>query len=498
MAQADTDIKTNDASSSKETNNLGLTPTGYEREKLDRLLKILDNGFGMDSDKRKVKFLDAKKNVQSPQRVKTFYVESWPEVKVKLGNTIRPMSGSRHLIGGTPITVETAVSLKHMIFGSWASQVHFFSTEWKKSTVNFYDISGPFSFGLQTLRSGSRGLVLAIQAYLLKSLIFDRQFASLALIRSALQPNEFERKRALVSALCQILWKVGDNRRCCVCLQQVARCFPNDYRCRDDGITEKILLFEFKNYKDLEMFMNRHWTEFQREGNNGCIMFLYSIILSRTTEKIYDDLQMEEDDRKRKLLTDNEDCSMALLNLLTTGIATPYLHNNNLIYSEDAKVLEDEPINARDQRNPTPDEEMNEEDAKPRRGIQVRSTIGFLYYDKTEQQNARTEVGSMLKTPKLPIWLTSTNGQIGLLFSNKIDLVSDWRVENRFSLHYYTGLAAHKPCILDIETRHGRTVRGHTTLTRRKEDDRIPSMEHIVMTKWYGAAIKWQGCDPFF
>lgn len=497
MAQTDTDVTMNGANTTKDTTDLGLTPTGYEREKLNRLLKILDNGFGVDGEKRKVKFLDNKKNVPSPQRVKTFYVESWPEVKVKLGNTIRPMSGSRHLIGGTPITVETAVSLKHMIFGSWSSQVHFFSTEWRKSTIDFYDISGPFCYGLQTLRCGSRGLVLAIQAYLLKSLIFDRQFASLALIRSALQPNEFERKRALISALCQILWKVGDNRRCCVCLQQVDRCYPNDYRCRDDGITEKIVLFEFKNYKDLEMFMNRHWTEFQREGNNGCIMYLYSIILSRTTEKIYDDMQMEEDDRQRKLLTDNEECSMAFLNLLMTGMATPYLHNNNLIYSEDAKLLDESPINARDQRNPTPDQE-NEEHAKPRKGIQVRSTIGFLHYDKTEHQDNRTEVGSMLKTPKLPLWLTNTNGQIGLLFSNKIDLVSDWRVENRFSLHYYTGLATHRPCILDVETRHGRTVKGQTLLSRRKEDDKIPSLEHVIMSKWYGAAIRWQGCDPFF
>ncbi|XP_021350421.1 inactive ubiquitin carboxyl-terminal hydrolase MINDY-4B-like isoform X2 [Mizuhopecten yessoensis] len=476
MAKADMDIEMNGASSSKDTNKLGLTPTGYEREKLNRLLKILDGGFGVDESKRRVRFRDAEKD--SPrlltQRVKTFYVESWPEVKVKLGNTIRPMSGSRHLIGGTPITVETAVSLKHMIFGSWASQVHFFSTEWRKSTIDFYDISGPFSFGLQTLKCGSRGLVLAIQAYLLKSLIFDRQFASIALIRSALQPNDFERRRALISAMCQILWLVGDNRRCCVCLQQVDRCYANDYRCRDDGITEKILLFEFKKYQDLEMFMKRHWTEFQREGNNGCIMFLYSIILSRTPGKIYEDLQMDEDDRQRKLLTDNEACSTAFLNLLMTGMATPYLHNNNQIYSEEAKVL-----------------------AKPRRGIQSRSTIGFLYFDKTEPQKDRTEVGSMLKTPKLPIWLTSTNGQIGLLFSNKIELVSDWRVENRFSLQYYTGLSAHKPCTLEIETRNGRTIRGQTLLTRRKEDDRIPSLEQGIMTKWYGAAIKWQGCDPF-
>ena len=46
----------------------------------------------------------------------------------------------------------------------------------------------------------------------------------------------------------------------------------------------------------------------------------------------------------------------------------------------------------------------------------------------------------MLKTPKKPIWITHVNGQWGLLFSTNPDLVSDWRSEHRFTLHYYTGL----------------------------------------------------------
>ena len=48
----------------------------------------------------------------------------------------------------------------------------------------------------------------------------------------------------------------------------------------------------------------------------------------------------------------------------------------------------------------------------------------------------------MLKTPKTPIWLTKVNHMYGLLFSTNLDLVSDWRIENRFSLSYYTGLVS--------------------------------------------------------
>lgn len=56
----------------------------------------------------------------------------------------------------------------------------------------------------------------------------------------------------------------------------------------------------------------------------------------------------------------------------------------------------------------------------------------------------------MLKTPKCPIWITNINGQIGLLFSINLDLVSDWRIENRFVLNYYTGLPTHPKCCLNI------------------------------------------------
>jgi hypothetical protein len=57
---------------------------------------------------------------------------------------------------------------------------------------------------------------------------------------SALKPNEFERRRALISALCDILWAAGEKKRCCICLLQEDRCYEQDYSIRDDKITEKV------------------------------------------------------------------------------------------------------------------------------------------------------------------------------------------------------------------------------------------------------------------
>ena len=61
-------------------------------------------------------------------------------------------------------------------------------------------------------------------------------------------------------------------------------------------------------------------------------------VLSILSCRIKEDLQMSED-CKEKLLTDNEECSQALINLLLTGQAVKYLHNGNMIYNNIGKLL---------------------------------------------------------------------------------------------------------------------------------------------------------------
>lgn len=74
-------------------------------------------------------------------------------------------------------------------------------------------------------------------------------------------------------------------------------------------------------------------------------------------------------------------------------------------------------------------------------GIKQRNDIGILYWDSKEEDNARTEIGSMLKTPKFPIWLVLMGKlNIAILFNTNIDLINNWRLEQNFSLNFYTGL----------------------------------------------------------
>ena len=124
-----------------------------------------------------------------------------------------------------------------------------------------------------------------------------------------------------------------------------------------------------------------------------------------------------------------EDCKQGLFNLVLAGVATPYVHNGSVFYDADGQALE-----------------------KPLNGLKKRNDVGLLYWDPKEEDDKRTEVGSMLKTPKLPIWLVLMGkNQIAILFNTNIDLMNNWRLEQNFSLHFYSGLKKQEyECKIDI------------------------------------------------
>ncbi|KAK7482891.1 hypothetical protein BaRGS_00025924 [Batillaria attramentaria] len=427
-----------------------------EKDQLLRLLNFLERDkINLGDVKKRLAEIDTRYSLPaSPlgmaptatglhQRVNTFYMDKWPELQVKRGQNIiapsrNPGSGHR-TIGGTPIVLETAIDLRKIVYGT---TLHSFSREWKKSTLAFQDID----VWIKRL-----GIVCS----------------------SSLRPNSFERRKALIDGMCEMLWQAGEKRRCSVVLMEDEACFGPDYRYRFDSITERLHLFEFKKFEDVQFFIKRNLDRFQAESGCGLILFLYSLVLSRTIPKVRDDMDASEDS-KGKLLTDMEDVTVSLLNLALTGRAVSYLHNGDLLYDCKGNLL-----------------------PRPLKGVKERSNIGYLFWDKGEDPDTRTEVGSMLKTPKTPIWVTKVNHMYGLLFSTNLDLVSDWRIECRFTLSYYTGLVSQpKTVTLNVETRIGRP-RPKTSLGRKQEESKIPPLENCIMTKWYGANVGWNGTSPF-
>ena len=68
---------------------------------------------------------------------------------------------------------------------------------------------------------------------------------------------------------------------------------------------------------------------------------------------------------------------------------------------------------------------------KERTGCINRNDIGFLLWDRDESRTARWQLGSRLKTPTLPMWVTKVNGSYGVLFNPNKELMRSYAAENR-------------------------------------------------------------------
>lgn len=63
--------------------------------------------------------------------------------------------------------------------------------------------------------------------------------------------------------------------------------------------------------------------------------------------------------------------------------------------------------------------------------METRNEIGMLLWEKDEEETAAFNLGSRLKTPVLPIWVTRCNGSIGILFNPNRELMRSYHAENR-------------------------------------------------------------------
>ena len=131
---------------------------------------------------------------------------------------------------------------------------------------------------------------------------------------------------------------------------------------------------------------------------------------------------------------------MCLSNLMLTGVATPYIFNGVMAvdYSEDTN--------------------FNFKDGKM--GITTRNDIGLLFWDETPKKTEEAGLGSRLKTPILPIWVTCVNENWGVLFNPNKDLMKSYAAENRFNLYYYSNTTIKEKIdtILTIDTRDKKYV----------------------------------------
>lgn len=80
-----------------------------------------------------------------------------------------------------------------------------------------------------------------------------------------------------------------------------------------------------------------------------------------------------------------------------------------------------------------------DDQAMPQFGVLNRSEVGFLVWDEcTDGKVAETrQPGSRLKTPSLPVWVSSCAGHYGVLFNTNRELLRNYHAERRYLVFYH-------------------------------------------------------------
>ncbi|NXL33496.1 MIY4B hydrolase, partial [Glaucidium brasilianum] len=168
-----------------------------------------------------------------------------------------------------------------------------FSCEWANAHFRFHQPCSDLAYALEAEKGGTRAILMAVQAHIIAYLLFVRNTRHTHLERLRRVSGQ-EQGKALAAALADTLWAAaaaagggggGGGRRAVVCLlATAAHIVPRgDYEA--DNFTERIQLFEFSEKAAAQEFIFDHINCFKGEGSHGVILFLYSLLFSRTLER---------------------------------------------------------------------------------------------------------------------------------------------------------------------------------------------------------------------
>ncbi|NXH43113.1 MIY4B hydrolase, partial [Dicaeum eximium] len=159
-----------------------------------------------------------------------------------------------------------------------------FSRDWAAASFRFRPPRSALPYALQAGQGGTRAILAAVQAHIIAYLLFTRETECTHLERLCrLGPRE--QGQALATALAETLWAAGGGGRAVVCLitAPVPTMPPEGFRA--SSFTERVQLFEFSEKAAALGFISDHINCFQGEGSHGVILFLFSLLFSRTLER---------------------------------------------------------------------------------------------------------------------------------------------------------------------------------------------------------------------
>ncbi len=260
--------------------------------------------------------------------------------------------------------------------------------------------SSTLAFGLKQFTGGPCGVLAAIQAFIVRELLFGPDSAGKNPLAS-LSLSEGERPLALAHALAAILWQVGCGRRALICIPGInAPLGPDGWQVR--GPLDALSTVECLSLDDLRTALSQHLPHFMAPRGSGCVLFLFSAMLTRGLDALNTDA-----DQGVRMIAQYGYCSQELVNLLLTGRA------KTNTFDGDKDV-----------------------DGTVFGGISNRAPVGFL--SLFEHYNY-IQVGSNLKTPTAPVWVVCSESHYSVLFAHERGCLQS--TGGAFDLFYYDELA---------------------------------------------------------
>ncbi|NXY77254.1 MIY4B hydrolase, partial [Glareola pratincola] len=159
-----------------------------------------------------------------------------------------------------------------------------FSCEWAQAYFRFREPYSDLAYALEAEKGGTRAILMAVQAHIIKYLLFVRNTEDTHLERLC-RTGRREQGEALAAALADTLWAAGGGGRATICLLAPALHLTPSGDYKPDNFTERIQLFEFSEKAAAQEFIFDHISCFKGEGSHGVILFLYSLLFSRTLER---------------------------------------------------------------------------------------------------------------------------------------------------------------------------------------------------------------------
>ncbi|XP_043985379.1 probable ubiquitin carboxyl-terminal hydrolase MINDY-4 isoform X2 [Gambusia affinis] len=333
---------------------------------------------------------------------------------------------SKFKFPGRPMDHRNTMELKTILLGSSLSC---FSTEWKNQGFTFSD-THDLGYGIVQRKGGPCGVLASIQAFFLKKLLFENTDGGDGILQR-LRPSSSTRRHCLVLALAEVLWRAGEEKQAVVAINPGRSHFTTFGHYRSEELFEKMTCFSVDNIKDLEVILEQHIEQYEM-GMFGCVLLVISAVLSRSIEKVREDMDMHT----TPLIGAHGYCTQELVNLLLCGRAVSNVFDND---------------------------------------VELDSGNGNMTLLKGIKDQCQVGLLSLFEHYNIC----------------KRELLANQDEDLEFDLYYYDGLANQQEEIR-LTVAVGKLAQKHHQV----DADLIPPLELCIRTRWKDASVNWNETEP--